>query len=70
MRAKLAQIEDRVAFNVPIRDQQAGESDGKYAQYVNSVKLYRHQMLLWVVGAMGLDESSDDWDQTRSRLDF
>jgi hypothetical protein len=48
----LQQIEDRIAFHVPLRDRRPSESSVDYERHVAGVKMRRHQLMLMAVSAM------------------
>jgi hypothetical protein len=51
-KVRLTQIEDRIAFHVPVRPRFSGESERDYEQYMQGVNLYRHCLMMKVVAAM------------------
>jgi hypothetical protein len=65
---KVAQIEDRIAFNFPIKSREECPtlSDARYKRYVTERQLHRHQLLLWTIAALGANEAQGDgdWDQS------
>jgi hypothetical protein len=67
-KVKVAQIEDRIAFNFPIKSREECPtlSDAEYKRYVTERQLHRHQLLLWTIAALGANEpqGDGDWDQS------
>lgn len=70
-RVRIAEIEDRLAFNCPIRDRIAGEALKEYAAYTQGVKMHRQQLLLMAVRELGMDDDGPaPVNDIGERLDF
>jgi len=69
---RLADLEDRIAFHVPIRDRIPGEAFKEYRAYQEGVKMHRHQLLIMAISAIQPNDGlwGDDAPDAFTRGDF